>query len=124
MNVHRLRRGAKRTLLYVVVITIALIYLLPMFWMVRSSLMSAGEIFIVPPIWIPNPPRFANYSKALTTIPFGRYFLNTIKSCFSMSLAQCCPVPSAPTVSLGCAGGVDFFFALLMSGMMLPGESP
>ena len=122
MNVNRLRRGAKRTLLYVVVITIALIYLLPMFWMVRSSLMSAGEIFIVPPIWIPNPPRFANYSKALTTIPFGRYFLNTIKIVFLNVFGT---VLSSSICAYSFARlrwrGRDFFFALLMSGMMLPG---
>lgn len=122
MKAYRLRRGAGRTALYIAVIAVSLMYLLPLFWMVRSSLMSAGEIFLFPPVWIPNPPRWSNYTKALTTIPFGRYFLNTMKIVVFNLLGT---VLSSSICAFSFARlrwrGREFFFALLMSGMMLPG---
>ena len=122
MKAYRLRRGAGRTALYIAVIAVSLMYLLPLFWMVRSSLMSAGEIFLIPPVWIPNPPRWSNYTKALTTIPFGRYFLNTMKIVVFNLLGT---VLSSSICAFSFARlrwrGREFFFALLMSGMMLPG---
>ncbi len=122
MSLHRLDRGVRRTLLYIVVIGLSLIFLLPMFWMVRSSLMSAGEIFIIPPVWIPKSPRFSNYTKALTTVPFGRYFLNTTRIVVLNVLGT---VLTSSICAFSFARlrwrGRNFFFALLMSGMMLPG---
>lgn len=122
MSTPKILRGLKRTLLYVVVLSLAMIFLLPLFWMVRSALMSPAEIFVVPPIWIPNPPRFANFIKALTTVPFGLYFLNTMKIVVLNVLGA---VLSSSICAFSFARlrwrGRGFFFGLLMSGMMLPG---
>ncbi len=115
-------RAIKRTLLYTVVICLAAAFLLPLFWMVRSSLMSASEIFIIPPIWIPKAFRFKNFTKALTTVPFGLYFFNTMKIVILN-------VMGAVISSSVCAFSFsrlrwkrrDFFFGMLMTGMMLPG---
>lgn len=65
-------------LTYVFLIAISAICLLPLYWMVRSSLMKLNQIFIMPPIWVPSPLVLENYVKAMTMVPFGRYFLNTI----------------------------------------------
>lgn len=65
-------------LTYVFLIAISAICLLPLYWMVRSSLMKLNQIFIMPPIWFPSPLVLENYVKAMTMVPFGRYFMNTI----------------------------------------------
>ncbi len=52
--------------------------LVPLLWLVRSSFMGLSQIFIFPPEWIPDPWRWDNYPEALTTIPFVRYFFNTL----------------------------------------------
>lgn len=56
----------------------AALFLIPLAWMISSSLKPNYQIFATPPQWIPNPPRWENFSEALTFVPFGRYALNTL----------------------------------------------
>jgi multiple sugar transport system permease protein len=44
---------------------IVAVYLFPVYWMVATSLKSAGDIFSSPPSWIPLHPQLAAYSTAL-----------------------------------------------------------
>ncbi|MEN9937326.1 MAG: hypothetical protein RLZZ387_3905, partial [Chloroflexota bacterium] len=55
----------------------AALFLIPLLWMISSSLKPDYAIFAVPPQLIPNPPRWQNYPEALTFVPFGRFTLNT-----------------------------------------------
>lgn len=59
------------------VVTILLIYLFPLYWMVVSSLERLAVLTGFPPHLFPTPPHFNNFSRALTFLPFGRYFINT-----------------------------------------------
>ena len=78
--------------------------LMPLLWLVRSSFMGLGQIFIFPPEWIPDPWRWDNYPTALTTIPFVRYFFNTLFILVPPSPARCSPPPSLRMGSPGCSG--------------------
>ncbi len=66
-----------RVLLYVVLMMGSILMLLPFVWLIRSSLMGTSQIFVFPPEWIPSPFQWSNYPEALTSVPFGRYFMNT-----------------------------------------------
>jgi len=67
---------AIRTLL---IFAVSFLFLLPFLWMLSTSLKTDPQVYHVPPIWIPNPLRWANYPEALSYVPFGVYFLNTLK---------------------------------------------
>jgi multiple sugar transport system permease protein len=67
-----------RILLYALVILLSILFALPFIWMVSTSLKDDPQTFRVPPIWLPNPMRFANYPEALTKYPFGQFFINTL----------------------------------------------
>ena len=69
---------APRVLLYATVIVLGFMFALPFLWMISTSLKDDPQTFRVPPIWIPNPMRFANYPEALTQQPFGTFFINTL----------------------------------------------
>lgn len=107
--------------LYIALILGSIVFIMPLVWMLRSALMDASQIFIVPPIWIPNPFKFDNFQIALNTVPFGKYFINTL-------IIVCANVTGAVFTSALCAysfsrlrwPGRDLFFGLLMTGMMLP----
>src|SRR5882672_10565464 len=71
-------RLLNRVLLYTAVILLSLIFVLPFIWMISTSLKDDPQTFRVPPIWIPNPMRFANYPESLTQQPFGTFFINTL----------------------------------------------
>jgi multiple sugar transport system permease protein len=63
---------------YTALFLISAMFVIPFIWMVRSSLMSLGQIFQMPPVWIPRPFHWNNFYKALTSLHFGVYFRNTM----------------------------------------------
>ncbi len=61
-------------------ITIGLLFyiLLPVFWMVKTSLQPNAEIRVLPPIWFPNDPTLQPYTNANRLIPMWRYVGNSL----------------------------------------------
>jgi len=118
------KRGLfKNILLYIVVNIIALIMLLPFFWMVSTSLKPNEQVYLIPPKWIPNPIVWSNYPRAFSFAPFGLFIKN------SLIIAVICVVGVVFSSSL--AGysfaklrwpGRDLIFFVLLSTMMLPGQ--
>jgi multiple sugar transport system permease protein len=74
----RLMDAATRTLATLIVSVCAVVILLPALWMVSTSLKSRQEVLLFPPRWIPSKLMWSNYPEALTFLPFGIYFRNTI----------------------------------------------
>ena len=68
----------RRALQYAVMIVLSAIFLIPLVWMISSSLKQQGEVFAYPPIWIPNPIQWSNYPEAVNYIPFFTYLKNTL----------------------------------------------
>jgi ABC-type glycerol-3-phosphate transport system permease component len=114
----RLQRGIATFL----ILTGAALILVPFWWMVRTSLMSMGEIFIQPIRWIPTEFMWHNYSDAWTAGPFTRYTLNSI---LVTLLATSGTVITASLSAYGFARlrapGRDVIFIALLTTLMLPG---
>ena len=75
---HRIRGMVGRAMSYGIAILVAGLFLLPLYWMISSSLKPNYQVLEFPPRWLPNPVRWQNYPEALTYVPFGRYALNTL----------------------------------------------
>lgn len=121
MNVYRIKKIGFKFVIYLLLAIGAFFSLVPLYWLVRSSLMSMSQIFQMPPIWIPNPPRFSNYIKALSAVPFDRYYLN------SALIALGVVSGTLITSSLSAYAfarlrwkGRNVMFSCLIAGMMLP----
>ena len=69
---------AKQILSHVALIPMALIFLLPFFWMLSTSLKPDTQLYSYPPVWIPNPFNWLNYPDATTYITFWLYLRNTV----------------------------------------------
>ncbi|GJM78858.1 sugar ABC transporter permease [Paenibacillus sp. HMSSN-139] len=111
----------EKGLVYLVLAAGGIFSLLPLVWLVRSSLMNMGQIFELPPVWIPNPVQLSNYSEALTILPFGRYFVNTaIIVVFSVLGVIVTSSISAYSFARMKWRGRNLVFGLLLSSMMLP----
>src|SRR5262245_50070748 len=54
------------------------IFLVPIFWMVSTSLKTNDQVFDLPIDWIPDHPVWSNYPDAYTTVGFTRYFINSV----------------------------------------------
>jgi ABC-type glycerol-3-phosphate transport system permease component len=53
------------------------VQLLPILWMISTSLKPLRDVFALPIEWIPRPPQWGNYPAAWSQFPFARYFLNS-----------------------------------------------
>lgn len=111
----------QNTITYLLLIAGGAFCMLPLIWLVRSSLMDMGQIFVMPPIWIPSPAHFSNYREALTILPFARYFANTV---IIVVLTVLGTVLSSAICAYSFSRmrwrGRDLIFALILSSMMLP----
>ena len=76
-----LLHGMRRVALYVTVTVLALLFALPLLWMISTSLKTDPQVYRVPPIWIPHPMQPSNYLDVLTRRPFGLWFANTLRYC-------------------------------------------
>lgn len=56
----------------------AVLVLLPILWMVSTSLKTEPETFRIPPQWIPDEPTIRSYQAMWTDYPFLDYFKNSI----------------------------------------------
>ena len=125
----RMQREARYTLLrrlgtialYTIAILTALMFSLPFFWTVGSSLKPITELFDFPPSLWPTEPRWKNYQDVFTIAPFGRFILNTV---FITAFAMIGQMLSASAVAYGFSRfrfpGRDTLFLLVLGTMMLP----
>jgi multiple sugar transport system permease protein len=65
--------------IYLFLVIIAFTMLIPFVWMLSSSLKLNKDVFMFPMKWIPENPRWRNYSDIWTKIPLGTFILNTVK---------------------------------------------
>ncbi len=60
------------------VVVVILFVMLPIYWLVISSLKEPAALGATPPQFFPNPLSFANYRDAFSTYGFGIYFRNSV----------------------------------------------
>lgn len=64
-------------LLHIVLTIGALLMAMPFIWMVLSSLKTVHQIFLIPPVWIPDPFVWSNYPKSFSALPFDKAYFNS-----------------------------------------------
>lgn len=114
-------RGGRRVSRYVLLCLVAVLFVLPLFWMVSSSLKPEYQMFASPPVWWPSPPRWENYGEALTQLPFDQYAVNTLIIAIGSIAGN---LLSCTIVAYGFARfrarGRNLLFLILLSTLMLP----
>jgi multiple sugar transport system permease protein len=121
VNKATISKWLSRVAIYVLLIIGAIVMLLPLTWMVSSSLKLEQRVFQFPPKLIPDPFRPQNYVDALTYKPFDVYFRNTV---FLVVMNELAIVLASSFCAYGFARlrfpGRDFWFALVLATMMVP----
>ncbi len=117
----RRREVLQKSLSFTILSLGAVIFLLPFFGMVSTSLKTPGEVLRFPPTWWPEHPQWQNYPLALSRLDFWHLLRNTLIIVYSNLVGQ---VLSASLVAFGFARlrfpGRDLLFFLMLSTMMLP----
>ncbi len=110
-----------KALVYLLLTIGAALCFLPIYWLVRSSVMTLGDIFKFPPILWPARIRWQNFSEAMKASPFLLYFRNT------MIVVVPNVVGSLLTASMSAYGLArfrfplrNFWFGLVLGAIILP----
>jgi multiple sugar transport system permease protein len=57
---------------------VALLFMVPIIWMLLSALKPSAEVFTTPPTLFGSEVKFSNFVEAWNYLPFGRFILNTL----------------------------------------------
>jgi multiple sugar transport system permease protein len=115
--------GRRKLLLHGILICICFAFLVPIIWMLITSLKVNSQVFTWPPVFIPNPALWGNYPQALQVSNFGRYFFNTVFLSFWVILGN---LVSCSLVAYGFSRiewkGRDVVFIIVLSTLILPDQ--
>lgn len=129
-DARRLRRRAQfvrameRSVIHLVLLIGTVTMLVPLFWMISTSLKPEWEVFLIPPKWIPSEFQWVHYRQAFFDyFSFPRYGANTMIITLGVLVGR---LLSASLVAFGFARirffGRDAIFILVLSTMMVPGQ--
>ena len=114
---------ARLGLTYAALVALGAVFSAPVVWMFSSSLHDLAGVFAQPFRWLPAPPHWENYARAVTILPVPRFLLNTMIITAPVMAAT---LVSSALVAYGFARfrfpGRDALFALCLATMMLPGQ--
>ncbi|HNT36331.1 MAG TPA: carbohydrate ABC transporter permease, partial [bacterium] len=117
------RRISGNGFFYLVVFGIALLIVLPLLWVLSSSLKTPEQVFDISSQWIPRPIQWANYIRAFQSMPVLLYTRNTV---IITSLCILGYLLSGSLVAYAFSRlrwpGRDLFFMILLGTMMLPAQ--
>lgn len=122
--ISKLNIKPSRLLLHVVVAGGAIFMMLPFFWMLSAAVKERKDIFVIPPIWIPDDILWQNFVDVWTQVPMAQAYANSLK------IAGLVTVFTLLTSSLAAYAfakiefpGKKLSFATLMATMMIPNQA-
>jgi multiple sugar transport system permease protein len=123
-TVARNRRIVRLIPTYILLVFIALLILLPLLWMLSTSLKPQSEWFTREIHWIPQNPTLANYETLFSNpaTPIGRWFLNSVLVAAATTLL----VLAVDALAAYAYARMEFpgrkwLFGLLLATLFLPG---
>jgi putative chitobiose transport system permease protein len=117
-----LHRVGQQVGIYVLLGAIAIAMLIPLVWLISTSLKSPTEdIFQFPPQLLPSQPTFENFIQVWQTNPFGRYLFNsTLVAILTVCLNLLfCSLAAYPLARLN-FWGRDWIFTAIVTTIMIP----
>jgi len=118
------RRAAWMALVYLLLTAGSMVFVIPLVWMISTSLRPEWEVYSYPPKILPNYFLWQNYVEGWTRLlPFTTFLQNTLTITVGNVTGNLlsCSLAAFGFARLR-ARGRDFFFTLLISTMMLPWE--
>ncbi|MGD0139820.1 MAG: carbohydrate ABC transporter permease [Tepidisphaeraceae bacterium] len=113
----------RRWLIWLCLLAGSVVMLLPLAWMILTSLKTFPETLADPPAWIPAHFQWGNYLTAIRGFEFSRYFANSVfvtVACIAGTLVSSCLTAYALVAYK--VRGNNLVFGLLLATLMLPGQ--
>ncbi|MCA9407579.1 MAG: carbohydrate ABC transporter permease [Candidatus Omnitrophica bacterium] len=120
INRYQVFQSTKYLFIHIFLMSVAATCIFPLFWMVRSALMTKETIFIDKSLF-PSALQWGNFVKAWIGGNFGTYFLNSLFYTFSVVVGiVIISSLAAYAFSRLRFPGKDFFFYMFVAAMMIP----
>lgn len=101
----------------------AIVMIAPFLWMITTSLKGPLEVYRVPPTLLPTELHWENFSHVWETVPFGRFYLNTIVVTTVIVISQVTTAVLAAYVFARIEfPGRDLIFYLYLATLIIPGQ--
>lgn len=118
----QLKKGLRSLFSHAILMVGSVFFIMPLVFMVSTSLKASRQIAKFPPELIPNPFIWGNYSDVFVYAPMHMYLLNTLflilPAIFGASVSSALAAYAFARLR---APGKNIIFYLLLSTMMLPG---
>ncbi|GAA5030000.1 carbohydrate ABC transporter permease [Actinopolymorpha pittospori] len=113
-------RFGQSTLYYVIMAVLAVAFLLPLIWMLCSSLKPEADVLSIPPTFIPTNPEWTNYAQVFDRIPI--FLFNSVKLA-ALNVVGILIVASLAGYAFGRLefAGRDAAFMVLLATSIIPG---
>lgn len=116
-----MKRIGNKIIIYILLIIFAMIFFLPVFWMLSTSFKPADEVFVIPLKLLPTKFHPENYVEVWSSHNFFRYFLNSgfVASAVTLSNLFFCALAGYSLAKFNFPGKKTFFLFIL-STLMVP----
>jgi ABC-type glycerol-3-phosphate transport system permease component len=116
------RRRLRLVIIFALLVILSLPFITPLFWLLSTALKSPEDVYAFPPVWIPQPLQFENFSTAWTAAPFSRYLVNTLITTLIPMIGEVfVSAMVAYSFSRVRWPGRDAVFSVCLATMLLPG---
>ncbi len=97
------------------------IFFMPLFWMVRTALMSDALVFSVPVRWLPDVPMWENFVTVFQRMDMQKYIVNTLITSVLpvIGILFSCPLVAYSLTKIPWKGGA-IIFPIILFTMMIP----
>lgn len=117
------RKSFLKAVLWILLFALTFLFLMPIIWVMGSSLKSTGDMFTWPPSLFGRNPGLDNYWRALEEGHFGTYFLNSVfTSVTATFLTVVVNVMSGYAFAKYHFKGEKLLFGIVLATLMIPLE--
>lgn len=115
------KRIAGSVIKYAFLICLSFVFIMPLVWMVSTSLKPNQGLFVFPIEWIPKEPQWSNFLAIFKQVPFASYIKNTL---FTSLVPILGALISCPMVAYSLTKvpwkGAKVIFPIILATMMIP----
>ncbi|HEY3079463.1 MAG TPA: carbohydrate ABC transporter permease [Chloroflexota bacterium] len=117
------QRYTGRVVLYLLVGFLAFLFAMPFVWMLSTAVKPGYQVYVIPPVWIPDYFDWSNFVKPWQNLPFHLFYRNTIVVTIASIIGT---LLSSSLVAFAFARmrfrGRDLLFTLVLSTIILPSQ--
>ncbi len=121
LSLQKKRKYVRNVFVYFFMIVLSAIFMLPIFWMLSTSLKLSAEIFAFPMEWLPDKAQWKNYTTAFSKYPLWQFMGNSAYLVVVSTIGQ---LISVPLIAYGFARfefpGKNILFLVMLSTLMIP----